>query len=335
MVDVFLSYSRHDEAAVRRLAQKIEAEGYEVWWDAELPPHKSYGEVIEEKVASAKAAVVVWSPTAAKSEWVRAEADMARNQRKLIQTALGDIMPPLPFNQIQFADIGDWQGEDDHTGWRKVKASLSELCGARKGAEPGASIAMAATTPPPPPAPETSHAPEPIVAAEPLKWPLFVGIGIALLALVGVGAFVMGQMGGGSGDRGATVPAIESPTPEPSEPAQEEIPEPETEPTPVPSQAPPPSASRGRIVGCYFWNSVHEYDGSCRFVAGQDGDFTTFAMDGNYFEGVARIDLDVVTPGAGYLEVHYPDGAVQRTKVRRSANDRACWDGPRLTFCAR
>ena len=131
MVDVFISYSRTDLAAVTRLAEAVEAEGYDVWWDADLPPHLSYGDVITNKIGAARAAIVVWSKDSAASEWVRAEADMARNQKKLIQTALGDIMPPLPFNQIQFAEIGDWHGEPDHPGWRKVKASLAELCGPR------------------------------------------------------------------------------------------------------------------------------------------------------------------------------------------------------------
>lgn len=319
MVDVFISYSRADEDAVRRLAHKIESEGYDVWWDAELPPHKSYGEVIEEKVGSAKAAVVVWSRTAAASEWVRAEADMARNQKKLIQTALGDIMPPMPFNQIQFADIGDWQGEDDHSGWRKVKASLSDLCGS--GDPEVAAAAAAAPPPPPPPA-----APQPVyepAQASASKWPLFAGIGIALLAIVGSVAFFMGASSGdetgGESTSGETPIAAE------------------TAPAPAPTAPPeaPASASRGRVVGCYFWNSVYEYDGACRFVAGSEGDFTTFALDGPYFEGVVRIDLDIASPGVGTIEMHYPDGSVVPVAVRRSDNDRACWDGPSLTFCAR
>ena len=129
MVDVFISYSRTDLAAVTRLAEAVEAAGYDVWWDADLPPHMSYGDVITAKIGAAKAAIVVWSSASVQSEWVRAEADVARNQKKLIQTALDDVMPPLPFNQIQFAEIGDWQGEPDHPGWRKVKVSLAELCG--------------------------------------------------------------------------------------------------------------------------------------------------------------------------------------------------------------
>jgi hypothetical protein len=39
MVDVFISYSRRDQTKVAMLARAIAEEGYEVWWDAELPPH--------------------------------------------------------------------------------------------------------------------------------------------------------------------------------------------------------------------------------------------------------------------------------------------------------
>ncbi|MGB3845155.1 MAG: toll/interleukin-1 receptor domain-containing protein, partial [Sphingopyxis sp.] len=136
MVDVFISYSRDNKDRVATIAQAVEAAGYDVWWDAELPPHRSYGDVITEKIGMAKAAIVVWSQSSAQSEWVRAEADVARNQKKLVQTAIDDVMPPLPFNQIQFAELADWQGEPDHRGWRKVLMSLEELCGRAAAAAP-------------------------------------------------------------------------------------------------------------------------------------------------------------------------------------------------------
>jgi len=133
MADVFISYSRANQAVVAVLAAAVQRAGYTIWWDAELPPHRSYGDVITEQIAEAKATIVVWSETAAASEWVRAEADLARNQKKLIQASIDDKLPPMPFNQIQFATIGDWQGEDDHGGWRKIKASLAALCGEATG----------------------------------------------------------------------------------------------------------------------------------------------------------------------------------------------------------
>jgi TIR domain/YARHG domain len=173
MADVFISYSRKDRALVAVLARAVEAEGYDVWWDVELPPHQSYGDVITAKIAETKAAIVVWSADAVKSEWVRAEADMARNQRKLVQTSIGDAMPPLPFNQIQYAAMDGWQGEADHPGWRKVKVSLAELCGApREGAVS------------PAPAPQWSPQPAMPAVQKPSKWPLYLGIAIAAVALV-------------------------------------------------------------------------------------------------------------------------------------------------------
>ena len=153
MADVFISYSRENQAVVRLLADAVRREGYSLWWDDELPPHRSYGDVITEQIGEAKAAIVVWSQGAAASEWVRAEADLARNQKKLTQTSIDGHMPPMPFNQIQFASIGDWTGEADHPGWRKVRESLAVLCGA--ATSPPAYPIPAA--PPPPPAPAARH----------------------------------------------------------------------------------------------------------------------------------------------------------------------------------
>ncbi|MFM7379413.1 MAG: toll/interleukin-1 receptor domain-containing protein [Erythrobacter sp.] len=129
MVDVFISYSRADQNQVVMLARKVMDEGYQVWWDQDLPPHLSYGDVITAKISEVRAAVVVWSETAVQSEWVRAEADFARNQKKLIQVASHGVIPPMPFNQIQCASLSGWGGEPDHPGWEKVKASLAALCG--------------------------------------------------------------------------------------------------------------------------------------------------------------------------------------------------------------
>lgn len=183
MVDVFISYSRDNKARVADIAAAVSAAGYDVWWDAELPPHRSYGDVITEKIGSAKAAIVVWSQASAQSEWVRAEADVARNQKKLVQTAIDDVMPPLPFNQIQFADLSDWTGDPAHGGWRKVLMSLEELCGREAVAAPPPQPRPAAVTPP-----LTPPVAGPVTPAPPrssfLPWALLglAAIAVALLA---------------------------------------------------------------------------------------------------------------------------------------------------------
>lgn len=130
MTDVFVSYSRSDEQQAVRVADALRTAGYHVWRDDELPAHRSYAEVIEERLGNAKAVVVLWSAEAAKSQWVRAEADSARNRGILVQASLEGIVPPLPFNQIQCADLRDWDGDCAAVGWKKLQTSVAALAGA-------------------------------------------------------------------------------------------------------------------------------------------------------------------------------------------------------------
>src|SRR5690348_15063975 len=120
MSDVFISYARSDEASARRVCETLRAAGYRVWRDDDLPAHRAYAEVIEERLKSAKAVVVLWSAGAAKSQWVRAEADTARNLGTLVQAVLDETMPPLPFNQIQCADLRGWNDRPENSGWKKL-----------------------------------------------------------------------------------------------------------------------------------------------------------------------------------------------------------------------
>lgn len=129
MADVFVSYARSDEAIAARLADALRGEGFRAWRDDELPAHRTYADVIEERLKSAAAVVVLWSAEAAKSQWVRAEADAARTAGTLVQAALDGTIPPLPFNQIQCADLRGWEGEKDAPGWCKLKGSVHALVG--------------------------------------------------------------------------------------------------------------------------------------------------------------------------------------------------------------
>ena len=81
MTDIFISYARGTAEQAHRVAEALRALGYSVWRDDELPAHRAYAEVIEERLAAAKAVVVIWSAEAAKSEWVRSEADRARGSQ--------------------------------------------------------------------------------------------------------------------------------------------------------------------------------------------------------------------------------------------------------------
>lgn len=129
MADVFVSYARSSARQARHVAEALRGLGYSVWIDDELPAHRTYSRVIEEQMTAAKAAVVIWSADAVQSQWVLSEANRAREDRKLVQVATDKTRLPMPFDTIQCADLGDWQGDLDGPGWRKVVASVTELIG--------------------------------------------------------------------------------------------------------------------------------------------------------------------------------------------------------------
>jgi adenylate cyclase len=71
MSDVFISYARSSVEQSELVERVLRDAGYSVWRDADLPVHRTYAEVIEERLNSAKAVVVLWSAEANKSQWAR------------------------------------------------------------------------------------------------------------------------------------------------------------------------------------------------------------------------------------------------------------------------
>src|SRR5580704_4845945 len=118
MADVFISYARSTAREAQGVAEALRGMGFAVWRDDELPPHRDYTDAIEERLRGAKAVVVLWSAEAVKSQWVRAEANVAREAGTLVQLRLDSATPPLPFNEIQCADLAGWVGDTDAAGWR-------------------------------------------------------------------------------------------------------------------------------------------------------------------------------------------------------------------------
>lgn len=123
---MFVSYARANEAVARRVESGLKAAGFNAWRDDQLPAHRAYSEIIEQRLRGAAAVVVLWSKEAAASQWVRAEADFARTAGKLVQAQLDDTLPPMPFNQIQCAHLRGWRGGGSHSGWAKLRSSVRQ-----------------------------------------------------------------------------------------------------------------------------------------------------------------------------------------------------------------
>ena len=110
-----------------RVEQSLEEAGRSVWYDPDLPAHRPYSDVIASELEAAKAVLVLWSEAAVESQWVRSEANRARELGKLVQARLDDARLPMPFDQIQCADLRRWPRGRENTGWRQVERSVQAL----------------------------------------------------------------------------------------------------------------------------------------------------------------------------------------------------------------
>jgi len=149
MPDVFISYARSTAKQAQQVAGVLRGLGYEVWMDDQIPAHRVFSEVLEERLRAAKAVLVIWSPDATRSDYVRSEASRARAAGKLVQVTVEKTPLPMPFDQFECANLVGWRGEAASPGWRKVLAAVGELVGVAQAPirVPPADAAAAAAEP--------------------------------------------------------------------------------------------------------------------------------------------------------------------------------------------
>ena len=108
--NIFLSYSREDSDLMNHLKDDFEQIGFTVWTDANIQPGSpSWKVTIEQAIRDADCIVVIFSPSAAQSKWVRAELDFAEAQEKSIFPVLakGTSADAVPFgySSHQWVDL--------------------------------------------------------------------------------------------------------------------------------------------------------------------------------------------------------------------------------------
>ena len=87
MTDVYIAYAREDRERVRPLAESLQTEGWDVWWDP-TEPSASASAALDQRLGSAGSILVVWSASARGSEYVRSEAATGLYKNKLIQVRI-------------------------------------------------------------------------------------------------------------------------------------------------------------------------------------------------------------------------------------------------------
>jgi hypothetical protein len=88
-----------------------------------------WDQVIETELAQAKCVIVLWSKHSVDSEWVRIEAEEARQRGILVPALLDDVKIPLAFRRIQAAHLVDWSGEGEHPEFLELCRAVRDAVG--------------------------------------------------------------------------------------------------------------------------------------------------------------------------------------------------------------
>jgi hypothetical protein len=132
MSDVFMSYSRKDRDSAQRLADVLSAQGWSIWWDRKIAAGAAFDEMIEHELDAAKCVLVLWSPSAVESEWVKNEAATALEREAIIPVLIENVRLPIQFRARQTIDLVGWDGSPE----APALAELIDCIATRLGGAP-------------------------------------------------------------------------------------------------------------------------------------------------------------------------------------------------------
>jgi TIR domain/PAN domain len=124
MTDIFFSYSSADRERVRPIRDALVAQGFEVFWDQQVPPGMDWDTWIRQHLTKSRCAMAFWSATSVSSDNVRHEAVVAKQQGKLISVLLEPLTAeqfPMGLYAQQAANLSGWNGDYSHDEWRKFR----------------------------------------------------------------------------------------------------------------------------------------------------------------------------------------------------------------------
>lgn len=118
------------------MASSLTAFGMNVWWDIALKPGNAYAREIDAIIRDVDHVVVLWSPNSVQSEWVIAEASLAKELGKLIPIKIAACEPIVNLRLLHTPQV-PWLESQDR--FERLETLTNILLG--KSAESGESPA--------------------------------------------------------------------------------------------------------------------------------------------------------------------------------------------------
>ena len=133
MVDVFISYPRSSRDKAEAIMLELDALGLDCFFDMEnIDGGANFPDVIDRALRDSKAVLCCWSPLYFERPWCMIECRDALARNSMVPVAVEPfeaLAPPADLRQVNWFDLCDWTGEDEHEGWSQTLHSLGKLVG--------------------------------------------------------------------------------------------------------------------------------------------------------------------------------------------------------------
>jgi adenylate cyclase len=140
MADVFVSYTRSDKPRVAPLVAAIEANGWTVWWDPEIFPGQEFDRQIAAELKVAAAVLVVWTPNAVESRWVRGEAREGAERGILVPVRFERADLPIDLRTLHTTELDDWGDDPRSPQAQEVMRALGAMIARQQAAQSATAI---------------------------------------------------------------------------------------------------------------------------------------------------------------------------------------------------
>jgi TolB-like protein/tetratricopeptide (TPR) repeat protein len=142
MSDVFVSYKAEDRRRVKPLVEALEADGYSVWWDAQIGGGAQWRHMIEAELNAARCVIVAWSKRSVGTEgtFVQDEATRAQERHVYIPVLIDKVHLPLGFGEMQALPLSAWKGDRSDPHYQAIRDAVARVAGeSRATAKPQSS----------------------------------------------------------------------------------------------------------------------------------------------------------------------------------------------------
>ncbi len=129
MADIFISYKQEEHNQARKLANALEKRGWSIWWDPKLRAGERFDDVIETALKEAKCVIVMWSRHSVESDYVKNEASLALDLKKLVPVAIEDTEYPLRYRGLHTLNLKGWNGSVTNVQFKSLVKNLFDRIG--------------------------------------------------------------------------------------------------------------------------------------------------------------------------------------------------------------